>query len=115
MQAVVAKQPVDTLANLSLSLTTGSTVTLPTDSASLGLPTTSDADAFSLSVLETTADLYSPLSGDVTEVNQALTDRPELVNQAPYDEGWMIKVRPSDPGELEPLMNAAQYAQHVGG
>jgi glycine cleavage system H protein len=64
--------------------------------------------------VKTASDLYSPLSGEVVEVNQALKDRPELVNQAPYDEGWMIRVRPSQPAQLESLMDAAQYARHVG-
>jgi len=64
--------------------------------------------------VKTASDLYSPLSGEVVEVNQALKDRPELVNQAPYDEGWMIRVRPSQPAQLASLMDAAQYARHVG-
>jgi len=64
--------------------------------------------------VKTASDLYSPLSGEVIEVNQALKDRPELVNQAPYDEGWMIRVRPGQPAQLESLMDAAQYARHVG-
>ena len=64
--------------------------------------------------VKTASDLYSPLSGEVIEVNQALKDRPELVNQAPYDEGWIIRVRPSQPAQLESLMDAAQYARHVG-
>ena len=64
--------------------------------------------------VKTASDLYSPLSGEVVEVNLALKDRPELVNQAPYDEGWMIRMRPSQPAQLESLMDAAQYARHVG-
>lgn len=65
--------------------------------------------------VKTASDLYSPLSGEVTEVNQELVNRPELVNQAPYEAGWMIKVRPSDASQLDALMSAAEYKQHVGG
>ena len=54
-------------------------------------------------------DLYAPVSGEVIEINEELEDAPELVNEAPYDAGWMIKIRMSNSGELEALMSASEY------
>jgi glycine cleavage system H protein len=59
------------------------------------------------------ADLYAPVSGRVAEVNPALADQPELVNQDCYGDGWMVVVEPEDPGEIEQLLRAAAYLQHV--
>lgn len=59
------------------------------------------------------SDLYSPVSGEVVEVNGSLADRPELVNTSPYDEGWMIKVRSRDAAELEALMDSGAYEAYV--
>jgi glycine cleavage system H protein len=56
------------------------------------------------------SDLYSPMSGSVVEINEALENEPELVNTDPYGEGWMIKVEMSDPNELNDLLSAAEYA-----
>ena len=59
------------------------------------------------------SDLYSPVSGRVTEVNESLEEQPELVNDDPYGEGWMIQVELSDPAELDGLMSAQEYASYV--
>jgi len=59
------------------------------------------------------SDLYAPVSGDVVEVNEALLDSPELINGDPYGEGWMIKVKVYDAGELEDLMNFDDYTDFV--
>ena len=64
--------------------------------------------------VKASSELYSPLSGEVEAANDALTDQPELVNQAPYGEGWMIKVRPADLAELEQLLDADGYEQFLG-
>ena len=56
------------------------------------------------------SDLYSPISGEVVEVNAHLETDPAAVNKAPYDEGWLFKVRLSDPGETANLLGAAEYA-----
>ena len=64
--------------------------------------------------VKTASDLYSPLSGEVLEVNEALKAAPELVNQEPYGAGWMLKVRPSDTKELDTLLDAAGYEQFLG-
>jgi len=61
------------------------------------------------------SDLYAPVSGTVVEVNDALPDTPELINEDPYGEGWIIKVTLSDPAELDELMNVAEYTAHCEG
>ncbi|MDD9932751.1 MAG: glycine cleavage system protein GcvH [Myxococcales bacterium] len=60
------------------------------------------------------SELFAPLTGEVVEVNQALADQPELVNDAPYGDGWMVVLKPSDPAQLEGLMDAAAYQQFLG-
>jgi glycine cleavage system H protein len=55
------------------------------------------------------SEVYAPLSGEVTEVNAALTESPETINEDPYGEGWMVKVRLSDPSETDSLMDAGAY------
>jgi glycine cleavage system H protein len=57
------------------------------------------------------SDLVSPLSGEVVEVNQAVADEPEKVNEDPYGEGWLIKVRLSDPSEVDGLLDVAAYKE----
>lgn len=61
------------------------------------------------------SDLFAPVSGTVVEVNERLEDQPELVNQSPYGDGWMIVVELSDPSELDKLMSADEYAAYVEG
>ena len=55
-----------------------------------------------------------PVTGEVLEFNSALEDNPALVNEDPYGEGWMIKVKVSDAGELDALLSAAQYQELIG-
>ncbi len=59
------------------------------------------------------SDVYAPVSGDVVEVNELLLDSPETINEDPYGEGWMIKVRPYDPAELDELMDFEEYTEHT--
>lgn len=59
------------------------------------------------------SDLYAPVSGEVTEVNEALRDAPELVNSDPFGEGWLMKVTLSDSSELDALMDAGAYADET--
>jgi glycine cleavage system H protein len=65
--------------------------------------------------VKTASDLYSPLSGEVTEVNQSVVTDPALVNNEPYQGGWLFKIRLADPGELGKLLSAEQYRQQIGG
>jgi glycine cleavage system H protein len=55
------------------------------------------------------SDLYAPVSGEVVDVNGGVNDHPELVNESPYDEGWLVRLRLADPAELEALLTAEQY------
>jgi glycine cleavage system H protein len=59
--------------------------------------------------VKTVSDLYAPIDGEVIELNEALEDNPELVNDDPYGEGWMIKMKVADPGQLEGLLSAEDY------
>ena len=59
------------------------------------------------------SDVYAPVGGTVTTVNEALTGKPETINEDPYGEGWMVKVTLTDAGEIEGLMTAAQYREFV--
>jgi glycine cleavage system H protein len=59
------------------------------------------------------SELYSPVSGEVAESNGALADKPELINDSPYGEGWIMKVRLADEGEIEKLLTAAQYSDYI--
>ena len=61
------------------------------------------------------SDVYSPVTGEVIEANDALADSPELVNQDPYGDGWMIKIKLLNAADLEGLMDAAAYTAHVDG
>ena len=59
------------------------------------------------------SELYSPVSGEVVESNGALAEKPELVNDSPYDEGWIMKVRLSNEDEIEKLLSAEQYSDYI--
>jgi glycine cleavage system H protein len=59
------------------------------------------------------SELISPLSGEVLEVNQKVVDEPETVNEDPYGEGWLVRIRLDDAAEAEQLLDAAAYRQHV--
>jgi glycine cleavage system H protein len=59
------------------------------------------------------SDIYAPVSGTVEEINEELPDAPEIINTSPYGDGWMIKIRMSDLGALDRLMDAAAYQAHL--
>ena len=60
------------------------------------------------------SDIYAPLSGEVVKANVELEDSPELVNSDPYGEGWLFRMIPSDPAQIDGLMNAEAYAGQLG-
>ena len=64
--------------------------------------------------VKASSDIYSPLSGEVMEVNGELSEHPEWINQSPYELGWMVKLKPSDTEELDKLMSADQYGEFIG-
>ena len=55
------------------------------------------------------SDLYAPVAGEITEVNEALSSSPELVNSDPFGEGWILRIKPANPGDVDELMDAAAY------
>ena len=59
------------------------------------------------------SELYAPVSGEVIETNGALADKPELINESPYDEGWLMKLRLGDQSEVDKLLTADQYSEYV--
>ena len=64
--------------------------------------------------VKATSDLYSGVSGEVTEINRELANNPGLVNQDPYSKGWMIRVRVADPGEVNKLLSVDDYLKKTG-
>ena len=71
-------------------------------------------DAFGVvESVKAASDLYMPMSGEITAVNEKLEDEPETVNQDPYGEGWMIRFRPSNPAEFDDLMDGDAYEMFV--
>ena len=67
-----------------------------------------------IEAVKAVSELFSPLSGEIVEVNEKLEKEPQLVNSSPYDEGWMVKLRVSDEAELKELMDAGAYGSHIG-
>ena len=81
----------------------------------LGSTVTKDEFMCELESNKTASDVYAPMSGEVVEVNDSIVSSPETLNSDPYGDGWMIRVRARDPGEWDALLDAASYAQLVGG
>ena len=68
----------------------------------------------SVESVKTVSDLNMPVEGEVLEINENINDQPELVNNDPYGEGWMIKIRVVSPAELDTLMDAEAYKEFIG-
>jgi glycine cleavage system H protein len=64
--------------------------------------------------VKASSDIYCPLSGEVVDANEELLERPELVNESPYELGWIVKMKPSNMDELDSLMTPEQYGKFVG-
>jgi len=67
-----------------------------------------------IEAVKAVADLFCPLSGEVTEINKELENDPEIINKDPYGEGWMVKIKLSDTAQLDELMSAADYEKMIG-
>jgi len=80
----------------------------------VGVEIVAGASAAEIESTKSVSDVYVPVSGEVTAVNEALVGAPELVNQDPYGEGWIIEVSLVNPGEVDQLMDAAAYKELVG-
>ena len=72
-------------------------------------------DSFgTIEAVKAVSDLYAPVNGEVVEVNEALEDDPGVVNSDPYGDGWMIRIEVADEDQLDELLDAAAYAEHIG-
>ena len=74
-----------------------------------GAPVTAHSPCGTIEAVKAVAELFAPLSGEVVEANATLEDHPETLNSDPYGEGWMIRVKMSNPGEVDSLLTAAEY------
>jgi glycine cleavage system H protein len=79
----------------------------------LGVHVTKDQPYAEVESVKAVSDVYAPLSGEVVEVNTALTDEAGLINSDPYGKGWLVKVRVADQGEVELLMTADEYRSMI--
>ena len=86
-------------------------VELPWD----GGETTAESKFGDIESVKATSELISPVSGVIVQVNEELKEHPELVNDSPYNEGWMLVVKLTNPGELDHLMDAEHYLQNIEG
>ena len=84
------------------------------DLPAVGAEFAKGAEAIAVESTKAAASVYAPVAGTVAEVNAALTDDPGLVNSDCYGEGWIIKLTPADPAELDALMDAAAYETFLG-
>ena len=79
----------------------------------VGSSVTKDRSYGEVESVKAVSEIVSPLSGEVVEVNQGVLDAPETVNDDPYGEGWLVRIRLSDPSEVEALLDAEAYRAHV--
>jgi glycine cleavage system H protein len=85
------------------------------DLPAVGTSVKKDAPYAEVESVKAVSDVIAPLSGEIVEVNDALTDSPQSINEDPYGAGWLVKVRLADPGEREALLDASAYAATLGG
>jgi glycine cleavage system H protein len=81
----------------------------------VGTTLTQDEPYTEIESVKAVSDVIAPLSGEIVELNEALADSPEAINDDPYGEGWLVKVRLADPSEREALMDAEAYVASLGG
>jgi glycine cleavage system H protein len=79
------------------------------DPPSVGATVSKDAPYTEVESVKAVSDVISPLSGEIVEVNQLLAEKPETINDDPYGEGWLVRVRLTDPAEQDALLDAAAY------
>ena len=85
------------------------------DPPEVGAQVAKDGAYGELESVKAVSDVVAPAGGEVVATNQAVRDTPELVNQDPYGEGWLLRVRLSDPAELDTLLDAAAYREYLAG
>jgi glycine cleavage system H protein len=81
------------------------------DPPEVGASVSKDGPYAEVESVKAVSDVVAPLSGEIVEVNEALADSPENINQDPYGEGWMVKVRLSDPSEVDSLLDVGAYKE----
>jgi len=64
--------------------------------------------------VKASSDLYCPVDGEIIEINDKLSEHPELINQSPYEEGWVVKIKPNNPEQIDSLLSKEQYDEIVG-
>jgi glycine cleavage system H protein len=84
------------------------------DLPSVGQEVTAGEPCGEVESTKSVSEIYAPVTGEVVAVNDALAERPELVNSGPYDEGWMLDVRPADPAAVGGLLDARAYRELTG-
>jgi glycine cleavage system H protein len=85
------------------------------EAPAVGTVLAKDAPYAEVESVKAVSDVVAPLSGEIVEVNEALAENPAKINEDPYGEGWLVKVRLADPSEREGLMDAASYTATLGG
>ena len=85
------------------------------DLPAVGASLSKDVSYAEVESVKAVSDVVAPLSGQVVEVNEALADSPQTINDDPYGEGWLVKVSLADPTETDALMDAASYSSSLGG
>ena len=75
----------------------------------VGKEVTQSGDTAIVESVKAASDVYSPLSGEITEINEALIDNPEIINTSPYESGWFFKIKPQDIKEMDKLLDAKAY------
>ena len=83
------------------------------DPPEVGSTVTKDQPYAEVESVKAVSDVIAPLSGEIVEINQAIVDAPETVNADPYGNGWLVRVRLSDPGEADSLLDVEAYRQHL--
>ena len=85
------------------------------DLPAVGANLVKDSPYAEVESVKAVSDVIAPLSGEIVAVNEALTDSPHLINEDPYGEGWLVKVRLADPSERDSLIDAGSYSASLGG
>jgi glycine cleavage system H protein len=84
------------------------------EAPAVGTQIQKDAAYAEVESVKAVSDVIAPLTGEIIEANEALAEAPEKVNEDPYGDGWLVKIRLAEPSEAESLMDAAAYRQHIG-
>lgn len=84
------------------------------DPPAVGTQVQKDGTYAEVESVKAVSDVIAPLSGEITEANEALRETPEKINEDPYGDGWLVKVKLSDPSEADQLMDAAAYRAQIG-